>query len=225
MRILLPVVTATLLAASPSFAQDFYGQVFGGINIVSDPTFSGDVATPAGVGPQSVETDQDTGFNFGIAVGTSLPALGSNFRGEVELSYSRSDVDGVAFSGNGPDPEVNVSGDISTTRVFGNLLYDFEKTGKFTPFVGAGLGLAHTDINVIYGPGVNLTDTSTDVSAQLILGAAYELSDGLSLVGDVRYIRDFGVESARFNPAGAVTGTVEDDIGSFNVNVGLRFNF
>ena len=229
MRILLPFVAVTLAASSPSFSQafsqDFYGHVFGGISTGSDPSFSGDVATGAGVGPQTVDTDLDTGFNFGIALGTSLPALGQNFRGEIELSYSSSDVDNIAFSGNGPAPEINVDGDISTTRLFGNVYYDFQSSGKFTPYVGAGLGVAFTDLDFVYGPGVAVRDNSEDLSAQLILGTSYQLSENMSLTGDIRYIRDFGVSGARFNPAGGVTGVVSDDIDSLNLNVGVRFGF
>lgn len=220
-KLLLPLVAVSTLAAAPTVAQDFYGQVFGGANDISNLDFEGDI----GGSPQSVGTDQDTGFNLGVAIGKSLPTLGSNLRGELELSYADSSVEGATFSGNGPAPEVGVAGDITTTRVFGNILYDIETNSKFTPYVGAGLGAAFTNVDFVYGPGVTLDDSSVDLTSQLILGTAYELSDTLSLVSDVRYIRDFGVTSDRLSGAGALTGVVEDDLESFNLNVGLRFSF
>ncbi|MEP3348146.1 MAG: outer membrane beta-barrel protein [Litoreibacter sp.] len=219
------IAAATLIAA-PAAAQDLYGHVFGGGSFIQDPTFEG-VVTPPG-GQQSVGTDFDTGFGVGVAIGKSLPSLNfGNFRvrGEIELSYNSGDVDSVFFSGNGAAAEANVSGDISTTRAFGNIIADLPTGGAFTPYAGFGLGVASTDTNINYGTGVRLDDRSENISAQLILGGSYALSDSLSLTGDVRYVRDFGVDTPRFNSAGGLTGVVSDDISSVNLNVGLRFGF
>ncbi|WP_298294465.1 outer membrane beta-barrel protein [uncultured Litoreibacter sp.] len=226
MRLILTAAAAAVTLSSPAFSQDLYGHVFGGYSAIQDPNFTG-VVTPPG-GQQSVDTRFGGGYNIGAAFGKSLPSLdfGSfRVRGEVELSYNTDDVDQIFFSGNGPAAEVNVAGDISTTRVFGNLIADLPTGGSFTPYAGFGLGVASTSTNLIYGPGVRLDDRSEGVTAQLILGTSYALSDNLSLTGDVRYIRDFSVDVPRFNPAGGLTGTVSDDIGSVNVNVGLRFGF
>lgn len=219
--------TALALFAAPVAAQDNYIALFGGLSDLDNPNFRGDIATPAGVGPQSVDTDFDTGFGLGIAYGRSFGSLGGNtrLRGEVELSYSDSDVDAIFFSGNGPAAEINVDGNISTTRLFGNVLVDFETGGAFTPYVGAGLGLARTESDLVYGPGVRVRDSDTGLSAQLIAGTAYKINETWSVTGDVRYIRDFGVELTRTAPTGASTGVIEDDIDTFAVNVGLRYQF
>lgn len=226
-RTLALATTAALSLASPGLAQDSYVALFGGLSDLDNPTFSGDVTTPAGSNPQTVDTNFDNGFGFGIAYGRSFGSLGGNtsLRGEVELSYSDSDVDGIAFSGNGPASEVNVDGDLQTTRLFGNLLVDFDTGGAFTPYLGAGLGVARTRTDLIYGPGVRIDDSHTGLSVQLIAGTAYQINDQWSLTGDVRYIRDFDVDLERRAPTGALTGTVEDDIDSVAVNIGLRYRF
>jgi opacity protein-like surface antigen len=212
--------------SAPASAQQDYIAFFGGFSDIDNPTFSGIVTTPGGTGSQSVGTDFDNGFGVGIAYGRDLGSLGGNsrLRGEIELSFSDSDVNGIAFSGNGPAAEVNVRGDISTTRLFGNLLVDFETGGAFTPFIGAGLGVARTDADLVYGPGVRLDDSQTGLSAQLIAGTAYKLNERWSLTGDVRYIRDFDVGLPRTAPGG-FTGIVEDDIDTFAVNIGVRYRF
>ena len=223
-RTFLPVLALALAAGLPAAAQSNYVSGFAGAAFQQDSTFTGTVTPPGGT--QSVDTDFDTGFGLGLAYGRDFGAFGSSrLRGEVELSYSGSDVDSIAFSGNGPAGEINVDGDISTTRLFGNLLVDFDTGGAFTPYLGAGLGVARVDADLSYGAGVRLDDRDTAFSAQLIAGTSYALSDSLSLTGDVRYIRDFGVELQRFAPTGALTGTVEDDIDTVAVNVGLRFRF
>ncbi|MDX8350397.1 outer membrane beta-barrel protein [Cognatiyoonia sp. IB215446] len=209
-------------SASISHAQDFYGSVFGGIANLQDTEFDGRI----GGNTQSVDVESDTGFGAGIALGRTLANLGAaSLRAEVELSYSEADADEVAFSGNGPAAEINVDGSIQTTRLFANLIADFETGTDFKPYVGAGLGAARSDINVSYGPGVALSDESDSTSAQLILGSAYALSDTTRLFGDVRFIRDFDVEVDRLSPTGTLTGVVSDDIDTVSLNVGLSFAF
>lgn len=226
-RPILLAAAAGLTFSAPAIAQDSYVAFFGGLADLDNPTFTGDVTTPAGTGPQSVGTDFDTGFGLGIAFGRDFGSVGSNLRlrGEIELSASDSDIDTIAFSGNGPDGEINVDGDVTTTRLFGNLFLDFETGGAFTPYIGAGIGVARTRSDLVYGPGVRVDDSNTGLSVQLIAGSAYELTDQWSLTGDLRYIRDFDVDLDRRAPTGAITGVVEDDIDSFAVNIGLRYRF
>lgn len=228
MRPILPIIAAGLLTAAPALAQDYYISGFGSYSSLNDPTFSG-VVTPPG-GQQTVGTDFGSGYGLGIAIGTSLPSLSfgsATVRGELELSYTNNDVDNIFFSGNGPAAENNVAGDIQSTRLFANLIADFQTQSAFTPYFGAGIGLASNDFNLSYGaaPGaVNLDERSTNFSAQAILGASYALSDTTSLFTDIRYIRDFDVSSIRTSPAG-FTGVVEDDLDTVNVNFGLRLKF
>lgn len=221
-------ICATALTALPAFAQDSYVSGFGGFSALNDPTFSG-IITPPG-GAQTLGTEFDTGFGLGIALGTNIPALTNGSiatRGEIELSYTDSDVDTLAFSGNGADTEDNVAGDTASTRLFANLIADVTTATAITPYFGAGIGVARNDLSLSYGgaPGaVNVDNTSTNFSAQAIVGASYALSDETILFGDLRYIRDYGVSSARVNPTG-FTGVVEDDLDTVNVNFGVRLQF
>ena len=219
---------ALAIAASPALAQDYYGSVFGGYSDLNNPTFSGEITPPGG--QQTIGTDFGSGYSFGLAIGTGIGALsrpGLGVRGELEQSLSNSDVDGLTFSGNGPAAENNVGGGIRTTRLFANIIADVENSSKLTPYFGAGLGLSRNDLSLSYGPApgaVRLDETTTNFSAQLIAGASYAINDQVSLFGDARFIRDFGVSSDRLSPAG-LTGNVEDDIDTVNVNFGLRFQF
>ncbi|MBE1283019.1 MAG: outer membrane beta-barrel protein [Rhodobacteraceae bacterium] len=216
------IAALAVVGAAPVAAQDFYGQVFGGYSDLSDSDFSGVI----GGSNQNVATDFDGGYNLGISVGRSLPAWSGNgfsLRGEVELSYSDNDVDSVDFSGNGPGAEANTSGDISSTRLFANLIADFETNSKFSPYAGIGLGGDFVDHDIVYGPNVTITGRDEAFAAQLILGSSYEINDQLSLFTDARYVRSFDVTSTRTSPGGAAT--VSDDLSRVNLNFGLRFNF
>jgi len=211
-------VALAALSQSPAMAQEWYGQVFGGYNFAEDPTFSGSVG--------SVATDLDDGYILGFAVGSALPGLSTDavrFRGEIELSYGETDVDGVDFSGNGAGAEANPGGDISSTYLFGNILADFETGGPLTPYLGAGIGVSFVDQSVAYGTNVTISGTDEAFAAQLIAGASYELNDSTALFADARYIRGFDVSGTR--TAGGNSVQVEDDISNVTLNVGLRFNF
>ena len=208
----------TALTTSASFAEKsgFYIQGSLGFNQLQDTDQSG--------APGTVASDYDSGYNISVAIGKHISAW-PGVRAEIELSYSENDADTINFSGNGPGAEGNVNGDISSTSIRANVLYDF-KTGnsKITPYIGAGIGVSFIDSSISYGGvPVRIDDDNAVFSAQLIAGAAYKLSDTLELVLDARYSRAFGVELTRVSPAGAAI--VDDDFDNLSVNLGLRFAF
>ncbi|NVO56178.1 porin family protein [Rhodobacteraceae bacterium B1Z28] len=220
--------TALILGASAASAQSLsdgtYIQGFIGYSQLQDSDFSG---TIGGAG-QSVDTDFDGGYGLGLAIGTEIPQWSNDIIGtriELELSYRDNDVDGVNFTGNGPGSEANVSGDISQTSLFANVLFDFKQSGPLTPFAGFGLGATYSDIDFSYGPGVSLDDSDTNFAAQLIAGVAYDLNATTAFTVDARYSRVFDVSSDRLAPNGASTGSVEDDLDTFSVNFGVRYRF
>lgn len=222
-------IVLTTLAVTPAFADghaspdvtDLYGFGYLGVTSLQDPTFTGTI----GGAPQSVETFfDDTGTNIGIGIGRAFPQIGDGVRGEISLSYSNSDINNTNFSGNGPAQE-DANGDISSTRILASIYKDFETDTIFTPYVGAGLGFSNTEFDITYAPGVTLSDSDQNLSAELAVGGSFTLTDTLALTTDIRYTRDFSVESRRLNPAGALTGTVSDDIENVSFNVGLRFAF
>lgn len=226
-RFLLASAALTISAsglAAQSLSEGLYIQGFAGYSQLQDTDFSGTINGS----PESVDTDFDSGFGLGVAVGKSIPQWSNDqitTRVELELSYRDSDVDGVSFSGNGPAPEGNVSGDVTQTSLFASVLVDFNQTGAFTPYVGLGIGATYSDLDFAYGPGVRLDDSDTSFAAQVIAGVAYEVGTNTALTLDTRYSRAFDVSSERFAPNGASTGTVDDDIDVFSVNVGLRYGF
>ncbi len=226
-RLILASAALTVSASSltaQSLSESLYIQGFAGYSQLQDSDFNGTVNGSS----QSVDTDFDAGYGLGVAIGTEVPQWTNDRIGtrvELELSYRDSDVDGVNFSGNGPGAEGNISGDVTQTSLFANVLVDFKRAGAFTPYVGLGLGATYTNVDFSYGPGVTLDDSDTNFAAQVIAGVAYEIDPNVALTLDTRYSRAFDVSSERLAPNGARTGTVEDDIDVFSVNVGLRYGF
>lgn len=216
-------LSASALAAQ-SLTEGLYIQGTIGYSQLEDTDFEGSISGSS----NSVDTDFDDGFGLGIAVGTELPQFSNDFIGtrvELELAYRDNDVDGVNFSGNGPGAENNVSGDITQTSLFANVLFDFKRDGPWTPYAGFGIGATYSDVDISYGPGVTLDDSDTSFAAQLIAGVAYDITATTAFTVDARYSRAFNVSTERFAPSGASTGTVDDDLDTFSVNFGLRYGF
>jgi hypothetical protein len=222
------IAFAALVGAPNAYAEErgessFYGSISIGGSFASDSEFSGSI----GGASQTVETEKETGFTVGGALGRAWGSVGNvGVRTELEVSYRENDIDQVFFSGNGPAAEVNVGGDSASTSVFGNLLVDLPLTGiPLTPFAGFGVGVAFTEQDFAYGPGVAVGDSDEVFTGQFIAGVSYDISDTYSLTLDGRYQRAFGVESRRLAPDGSVTGTIEDDLDSVSGTLGLRVKF
>lgn len=216
-------------ASAQTYSNGFYVAAFGGFNFAGDADFGGTITPPGGA--QNVDVGFDDGFIVGAAAGkswTTVPLGPFVPRTEIELSYRSNDADTVNFSGNGPAPEGNVSGDTSAIFLMGNILLDVPTTilnGRVTPYVGGGIGAAFVDNSIRYGPGVNISDSDTAFAYQVIAGADFGVSQNLSVFVDGRYYQAIGVDSVRRNPVGVSTGTVEDDLDGFSVLAGVRYTF
>lgn len=205
-------------AESHSAAGGLYFHGFVGANRAQDVALAGTI----GGAPQTVFGDFDTGANIGVAIGRSF---GNGWRGEIELSHQRSPVSTLDFTGNAVSPEINTDGDIRRLSLMANALYDFDTGGAFTPYVGLGIGATRTDYSLVYAAGVNISEADTTFGAQLIAGGAFAVNDTTAITADIRYSRAFDPESTRLNGAGALTGTVSDDIDAVSLNLGVRINF
>jgi outer membrane protein OmpA-like peptidoglycan-associated protein len=108
--------------------------------------------------------------------------LGYDFVGpRVELEgvyHSNTGTGNVLF----PGGVANVRGRIDQVSVMANLLYDFMPASTFTPYVGAGAGIAFVDSTI---QGCNMC--STQFAYQGILGVAWNITDAFRLSLDGRY--------------------------------------
>ena len=100
----------------------------------------------------------------------------------------RVELEGLYRSNNGtgnvlfPGGVANVRGRIDQVSVMANLLYDFMPTSAFTPFIGAGAGIAFVDSTI---QGCNMC--STQFAYQGIIGIAWNITDAFRLSVDGRY--------------------------------------
>lgn len=137
------------------------------------------------------DNELDNGIAYGGGIGY---AFANNFRLEGELSRRQNDF----------EPS---SQEISETAAMVNAYYDFNRGGRFEPYVGLGVGMANYDIE---GPG-----SEQALAYQALAGVAIGLTERLDL--DVGY-RYFTIPEADFSGGGI-------DLIHHGVFAGLRWQF
>jgi OOP family OmpA-OmpF porin len=192
---------------------------------------------------------QSTGNNWNFEVNDGWAAFARlgyrfnpNWRVEVEGGYRSGDV-GKVRAVSGPNGVCNLTpatgpcyspdGDIQSTTLMANVIYDFGyEAWGIRPFVGLGAGVNHVDTNVVGRLRNNRTvgfaadDASTKFAAQAIAGLAWSISDRANIDLTYRYLTG----DAEFNTFTSVAtfnqGTFEGDYdNSHTVTLGLRYAF
>jgi len=191
--------------------------------------------------PYGWQTEFETGLavagEFGLDYDGAL-------RSGVEIVYTRSDVDthsGVTLGGGdigaldaaalagAPDPlgvtiadlVADGQGELTSTGVFLNAYYDFNRSGDFRPYVGAGIGFL--DVDVEYAPsGVGIIDDGeTKFAYQLKAGVSFQASETWEVFGEYAYraSEDIAVTNDLF------PGTLDIENQQNLFSVGARYRF
>ena len=127
------------------------------------------------------EFSLDAGPNFSLIAGFDL----GEFRVEGEIGYFAYDFDEATFSGG----SLAVDGDVTGLKFMANGYYDIEMpNSSLTPYVGLGLGVVNSDIELIIPGFGTFTDDGTDFAFQLMLGAGFEINKQLTLTAGYRFL-------------------------------------
>lgn len=223
-------VAAVAIAPAANAYEGWYGSIGAGLSY-NQP----DLDTE-GTGAINFDTDGDYDNGIGIytAVGYSWD---SGVRLELEYSYRQNDVrhwagDGLGFTGFNTANN-NFSGELDAHALMVNALYDFQVNDTFTPYIGAGAGVASfggvfsgNDPLFTGGP-VNLSISDKGVrrlAGQLIAGVNVALADNLGL--DLSYRYFIAARDPRFDGnINGVAQTVRTDYQNHGLFAGLRWNF
>ena len=196
-----------------------------------------------------VAESQTTGNNWKFEVNDGWAAFARlgyrfnpNWRVEVEGGYRSGDVGKVrAVSGaNGvcnltpaTGPCYSPEGDIESTTLMANVIYDFgwEYWG-IRPFVGLGAGVNHVNTDIIGRHrnnrlvGFAADDSSTKFAAQAIAGVAWAISDRANIDLTYRYLTGDAEFATTSSNAAFSQGVFEGDYdNSHTVTLGLRYAF
>ncbi len=114
------------------------------------------------------------------------------------------------------------SGDVSAWSAMVNGIYDFMPTGKWHPFVGAGIGWAWVDTDTLATntAGVTVNDGYDAFAYQGFLGVAYDVTADLAVKAQYRYFATLEEDLKASN------GTkVDGDYDNHSILVGLTYKF
>jgi opacity protein-like surface antigen len=215
LTLLASTAAAVLLASAPAHAaSNWYVSVFGGANWVEDHSFSVATAPTLTADTLSWSTDPDTGFIVGGAVGMNFGHVVSGLRGEVEVAYRQSKLDGVWTTFETPNLSTGaIDGDHSTFSVMANVWYDFTLAGV-SPYIGGGIGWAETEVdgNLTGGPaGDGPFDFSDSGFAwQLGAGINFDISPNVKLGVGYRYFEGPDVTVGSLNPANSARADIDN---------------
>jgi OOP family OmpA-OmpF porin len=178
--------SASAIATTANATEGWYGRVDGGYSVDGEVDFNNGAT-------YDLEEDWMAGLGVGYAFGPGL-------RLEGELSYRTNELD-------------TFPADVTTTSAMLNAYYDFNRGGRFEPYLGLGIGA--TDVEFDGTP----EDVDVGAAWQAMAGVAIGLTDRLDLDIGYRYFQgielewDDGISSGDF------------DYTHQAVTVGLRWQF
>lgn len=222
--LLLTTAAATLFAVNAS-AMEWNPYVSGNltysdINVDGTQTYSGSPAV------ESAEIS-DKVYGFNMAVGASTDVLGGAVRGEFEYGYKDGMRKDYSYKGTSSTAIAIMKADVQTYMF--NAYYDIDTGTKFTPYVGAGLGIAHINAKSNYTDPANTTyntymsETEDNLAWQVSAGVGYALNDKVTLNAGYRYTDLGSVETIGKSEAQSVYS--KSDLDSHEVMLGARYTF
>lgn len=162
-----------------------------------------------------VDAKLKSGYAISGAVGYEFaPAL----RGEVEITHRNNDVKSIDVNG---VEQIARAGHTASTAYMFNGYYDIDTGTAYTPYLGAGLGVAHVNAKSnVPGSIISVTGSDTVFAYQAMAGLEYELDTNFGIYGEYRY---FSSRKARVKDSLGGKHRVGNDVHNFGL--GLRYKF
>jgi opacity protein-like surface antigen len=171
-------------------------------------------------GGQTGKAEYDNGFGYGVALGYTPAGLHSSTgkaRFEVEYYGSKNDFD----SGNINGVAGAFTGDQSVSALMVNAIYDFNTDSRWTPYVGAGVGYAATEVSGNLA-GLAVDDEDNNIAWQLLGGIGYS-PETLPFTTWTLGYRYFNAGDVKVKSA--VPTQVKLDHESHNLEAGVQLKF
>ena len=201
----------TLAAAPAASAGGWYVEALVGANFPDDVDF--------GIDAGAIETSLDDGYLWGFGFGYQF----THVRLNAELDTSReADVDVHGLDG---VEQAGSLGEIQSEAGMGNVLFDFNKGKRISPYVGAGIGLAEIELNDLGTDGIpTIVDAEDTVFAwQILGGVGIDVGEHWIVDFSLRY---YATAEGDFDTTPAGGGQpIQVDYSAFSVTAGFRYKF
>ena len=206
---------AAVVASVPSFAHaadSWYARADIGYSVGG----SADIEAGAPIGGDA-SLDGNILGSAGIGY-----AFENGWRLEGELARRESDF--------GALPLLDQGGTVGATSFMLNVYYDFGRgAGNFTPYVGAGAGVAAVQLeaaNIAPILPVSIDDDATTMAYQVMAGVAISLTPQLDLDVGYRFFNSPSIEgTGQVGPLPFLSVPFEADLSQHAVTAGLRWKF
>ena len=186
------------------------------------------------------KTHKDNVWGLRLAAGASTPVTHGKLRTELEFGWNDKAKDSkgefVTKSGGAALP-YDLGSKVTVFSTMINVYYDIDTGTKFTPYIGAGLGMAHLKDKATVSASLDsnspfpLSDTEEEnhLAWNLGFGMNYALTDNLSLDLGYRY-SDYGrIKKARkftfSQPRGTMSAAAKVKVTAHEALLGLRYAF
>lgn len=178
-------------------------------------SFGGAVAMDSEVSGSSQNLDAfSLGPNITLTVGRRMT---HHWRLELEAAWRENRVEVIDFGD--PIGQFSADGEVSATSLMVNAAYGFRPEKGIRPYLGAGLGAAHTRFEVTTRDAVYLDDDDGAAAIQLIAGLDITLTERLDFTSDFRTWFTYPIQLDR--PDGSPFETWH---WVHSVNLGLRYS-
>ena len=227
---------AVVFASQPAHAQTdqgFYGSLKGGAAALSDMNYSNGTSS-------DLNLDLNTGWTLGGALGYRF---GNGFRSELAIDYLDGSLDGTyrenliivpcgTVAGQ-PCLGPNVDGDVKAWSGFAMAYYDINTGGAVRPYLGGGLGLVRTSLDVETEARMNsgavsdfdiIDDRDTEFAYRLAAGVAIDMNPSTTLDVGYSFTRT-GTPSLEGRGSAIPTFNFDRRLKSHAVTAGVRVNF
>lgn len=207
-----------LVIAAPAAAQDFSLSVYGGVQTLPHSVVTGN--DPAGVGPFSFTAGWD-GNSFDAP--PYYGVRGTWWRDDhvgfsLDFTHSKAYADSDTLTSTGFSVLEFTDG-INTVTV--NALRRFPNAGRWTPYVGGGVGIAvpHVEVQTTGGAPRTFEYQYGGVAAQLQGGVEYQINESWTVFGEYKmnYVDlDVDLDGG---------GSLSTDLITNAFNIGAGFSF
>ena len=216
-------------------------------------TYTAGAGDPAGFNPANfysqtynylgdgvTDTKMESGWFGGIGMGCGMGSRG--LRGEVMLNHiGFRKIDGTPLIYNAtpqlgvivpPTIDDPLHTKVSSTTAMFNGYYDIGNFGGFSPYLGAGVGVAYNRMDEVYFTGnTALTnriqgDSRIALAWSLMAGVGYQVTDRAVIDFGYRYMNYGKAQSGQVDNAGFINPRVYvEDMSAHEFKVGLRYHF
>ena len=184
------------------------------------------------------EDHKDSVWGLRLAAGASTPVKYGKLRTELEFGWNddAKDSHNSFFQSTSNPYNYKLENKLSVYATMINVYYDIDTGTKFTPYVGAGLGMAHlknkaTVSASLGGQPLSLNDTEEEnhLAWNIGFGMNYALTDNLSLDLGYRY-SDYGrikkaISYTFATPRGTMFAAAKVKVTAHEALLGLRYAF